>query len=263
MKKENGYKNYINYFKKWDGAGPFGIGLMVLGVWLIWMGWQYIPFSYPIAMVLIPLGLVLFFYGNIGRASEADIQNCIEKSEEKIHFNELEEIPALRKRTPKTLTEQKFEGYSLKKGVVFKKLKNGSLCSSEYDVAKMVTLNDGFYIKTLHFSFLSEEQEIVAYDVPFATLESITAERKKKRRGETVPLDVSINLFDDSAEDMKQTRMLQKRISRLGPFDRAIVLLWLEDLSYDEIGSIVGISAKNVSVRLFRIKEQLKKMSDE
>ena len=91
----------------------------------------------------------------------------------------------------------------------------------------------------------------------------ISAERKKKRKGDTVPLDMNINLFDDSAEDMKQIRMLQGRISRLGPFDRAIVLLWLENLSYDEIGAIVGISAKNVSVRLFRIKEQLRNMSDE
>ena len=91
----------------------------------------------------------------------------------------------------------------------------------------------------------------------------ISADRKKKRRGETVPLDMKINLFDDSAEDMKQVRMLQDRISRLGPFDRTIVLLWLENLSYEEIASIVGITVKNVSVRLFRIKEQLKKMSDE
>jgi RNA polymerase sigma-70 factor (ECF subfamily) len=74
---------------------------------------------------------------------------------------------------------------------------------------------------------------------------------------------MNINLFDDSVEDMKQIRMLQGRISRLGPFDRAIVLLWLENLSYDEIGDIVGISAKNVSVRLFRIKEQLRNMSDD
>lgn len=91
----------------------------------------------------------------------------------------------------------------------------------------------------------------------------ISSERKKKRRGETVPLDMSINLFDDSGEDIKQIRLLQKRISRLGPFDRAIILLWLENMSYDEIGAIVGISAKNVSVRLFRIKEQLKKMSNQ
>lgn len=91
----------------------------------------------------------------------------------------------------------------------------------------------------------------------------ISADRKKKRRGENLPLDMNINLFDDSVEDLKQVRMLQNRISRLGPFDRAIVLLWLENLSYDEIGAIVGITAKNVSVRLFRIKEQLRKMSDE
>ena len=91
----------------------------------------------------------------------------------------------------------------------------------------------------------------------------ISADRKKKKKGETVPLDMNINLFDDSVEDMKQVRMLQSRISRLGPFDRAIVLLWLENLSYDEIGAVVGITAKNVSVRLFRIKEQLKKMSDQ
>ena len=91
----------------------------------------------------------------------------------------------------------------------------------------------------------------------------ISSDRKKKRKGETVPLDMNINLFDDSQEDTKQIRMLQGRISRLGPFDRAIVLLWLENLSYDEIGAIVGITAKNVSVRLFRIKEQLRNMSDE
>ena len=76
------------------------------------------------------------------------------------------------------------------------------------------------------------------------------------------PLNMSIDLFDESTEDIKQIRMLQKRIRKLGPFDRAIVLLWLEDLSYAEIGEIVGISEKNVSVRLVRIKEQLKRMNN-
>ena len=91
----------------------------------------------------------------------------------------------------------------------------------------------------------------------------ISSERKKSRKIETLPLTMDINLFADSDDDTKQVQMLRSRISRLGPFDRAIVLLWLENLSYDEIGAIVGISAKNVSVRLVRIKEQLKKMSNE
>ena len=88
----------------------------------------------------------------------------------------------------------------------------------------------------------------------------ISSERKKKRKVDTLPLTMDIDLFSDSDEDTKQVQMLRDRINKLGPFDRAIVLLWLENLSYDEIGAIVGISAKNVSVRLVRIKEQLKKM---
>ena len=86
---------------------------------------------------------------------------------------------------------------------------------------------------------------------------------RKRRRSKSVKLTMDINLFEDRDEDTRQVDMLHKRISRLHPFDRAIVLLWLENLSYEEIGQIVGITAKNVSVRLFRIKEQLKKMSND
>lgn len=86
---------------------------------------------------------------------------------------------------------------------------------------------------------------------------------RKKRRSATVRLAMDINLFEDRDEDTRQVDMLHKRIQRLQPFDRAIGLLWLEDLSYEEIGQIVGISTKNVSVRLFRIREQLKNMSND
>ncbi|MGM9735712.1 MAG: RNA polymerase sigma factor [Candidatus Cryptobacteroides sp.] len=88
----------------------------------------------------------------------------------------------------------------------------------------------------------------------------ISYDRKRKRGLRTEPLDMDIDLFDDTDDATRQASMLRERISRLGPFDRAIVLLWLENLSYEEIGQIVGISTKNVSVRLVRIKEQLKKM---
>lgn len=88
----------------------------------------------------------------------------------------------------------------------------------------------------------------------------ISADRKKKRR-KTVPLTMDVNLFEDDDDDSRQVQMLRERISLLQPFDRAIVLLWLENMSYEEIGKVVGISTKNVSVRLYRIKEQLKKAS--
>lgn len=91
----------------------------------------------------------------------------------------------------------------------------------------------------------------------------ISADRKRRRRTDSVHLDMKINLFADTDDDARQVQMLRSRIGKLGVFDRAIILLWLENLSYEEIGAIVGISAKNVSVRLVRIREQLKNMSNE
>ncbi|MCH4156889.1 MAG: sigma-70 family RNA polymerase sigma factor [Muribaculaceae bacterium] len=85
---------------------------------------------------------------------------------------------------------------------------------------------------------------------------------KRKKKLTTVPLSVDIDLFDDKDEGSRQVRLLHDRINRLQPFDKAIVLLWLENISYDEIAAIVGITAKNVAVRLFRIKESLKNMSN-
>ena len=87
----------------------------------------------------------------------------------------------------------------------------------------------------------------------------ITIDRKKKKRN-TVELSMDINLYEDNDSDTKQIKLLYDRINKLGPFDRAIILLWLDNMPYDEIGAVVGISPKNVSVRLVRIKEQLKNM---
>ena len=87
----------------------------------------------------------------------------------------------------------------------------------------------------------------------------ISIDRKKKRR-KTQTLLEGVDLFDKNDADNRQTDLLHERIGKLQAFDRAVVLLWLEDMSYEEIAQIVGISVKNVSVRLYRIKEQLKQM---
>ena len=88
----------------------------------------------------------------------------------------------------------------------------------------------------------------------------INYSKKQKRALEKVPLDVNINLFEDMDDDSMQIRQLYDRINKLGYIDRSIILMWLENLSYDEIGSILGITANNVSVKLVRIREKLKSM---
>ena len=86
--------------------------------------------------------------------------------------------------------------------------------------------------------------------------------RRKKRDVETVPLTIDIDLYNDDDTKSRQIQMLHDRISRLEPFDRAIILLWLENMTYEDIAGIMGISLANVTTRLFRIKEQLKLMSN-
>ena len=87
-------------------------------------------------------------------------------------------------------------------------------------------------------------------------------ERKKNSSVQTVPLSVDIDLYNDDDEHSKQIQMLYDRINRLDVFDRAIILLWLENMSYQDIANVVGISLSSVTTRLFRIKEQLKSMSN-
>ena len=96
------------------------------------------------------------------------------------------------------------------------------------------------------------------YRVSLSTCISLGRKKKRRKKSDSVAMD--INLYDDNDSDTRQVKQLYERINRLGVFDRAIILLWLEGIPYDEIADIVGISTKNVSVKLYRIREQLKNM---
>lgn len=58
-------------------------------------------------------------------------------------------------------------------------------------------------------------------------------------------------------EQDESMKALFAAISILSPVNKAIVLLYLEDLSYEEIAQITGLTKSNVSVRLVRIKKAL------
>ena len=90
---------------------------------------------------------------------------------------------------------------------------------------------------------------------------AINQDRKERRRPQTVTLTVDIDPYEADNPQTQQIRVLYDRISRLDLIDRSLILLWLEGISYDEIGAIIGISPNNVGVKLTRIKEKLVKMS--
>ena len=76
-------------------------------------------------------------------------------------------------------------------------------------------------------------------------------------------MDIDPSEEVESNQNSRQMDLLRRRIAKLGQYDRAIILLWLENMSYEEIAAVMGITVKNVSVRLYRIKEELKNMSNE
>ncbi len=87
------------------------------------------------------------------------------------------------------------------------------------------------------------------------------------RAGTRRPAQVSLDLWretgfepDNSDEEI---RRMHELIRRLRTLDRAIVLLYLEEKNYREIGEIMGLSENNVGVRMTRIREKLRKMSNE
>jgi len=51
--------------------------------------------------------------------------------------------------------------------------------------------------------------------------------------------------------------MLLETIRDLPPLNKAIMLLYLDELSYDEIATITGLTKSNVGVRIVRIKKDL------
>ncbi|HCX24953.1 MAG: RNA polymerase [Flammeovirgaceae bacterium] len=69
----------------------------------------------------------------------------------------------------------------------------------------------------------------------------------------------------DFAEDIDQTEkeqidLLYKAIKQLSDSDRAIILLYLEKKSYQEISEILGMTVSNVGVKVNRLKDKLKTM---
>lgn len=66
---------------------------------------------------------------------------------------------------------------------------------------------------------------------------------------------------DEGATAMENYRELFRLISMLGPVGKALITLWLDEKSYEDIASITGLSQSNVAVRLHRAKERLTKLA--
>ena|SRR6478735_1538271 len=90
---------------------------------------------------------------------------------------------------------------------------------------------------------------------------AISFYRKEKRK----PVFESAYEFPDQPEETseieEQMQAMYQAIGSLSKIDKALVMLYLEDYSYDEISNMLGITANNVAVKMNRIKTKLKEES--
>ncbi len=82
-----------------------------------------------------------------------------------------------------------------------------------------------------------------------------------KRKIPTVTInDQHINNYEaHNSSNEANWLLLKQSIDGLNLLDKGIVILYLEEKSYEEIAEIIGISVSNVGTKLSRIKEKIKK----
>lgn len=89
----------------------------------------------------------------------------------------------------------------------------------------------------------------------------ITWIRRNKKHSNKVSLDNEMPIISEESTRLSDYRLLHSLIARLKPLEKALITLWLDEKSYEEIAQITGLTQSNVAVKIHRIKEKMSKMS--
>lgn len=108
------------------------------------------------------------------------------------------------------------------------------------------------------------EAKITTWMYRIALNTAISGFRKQTRNVKTEDLkELHLNISDtwehDKEEDIQR---LHWAIRQLSEIDRAMIMMALEEVPYEEIAETIGITQNNVRVRMNRIREKLKKLMD-
>lgn len=130
---------------------------------------------------------------------------------------------------------------------------------------KNAPLNDLYQEVVLNiwkaFTKFRGESKISTWIYRIALNTCITFLRKEKNVPEIVMLSADENRISEEQDDLNEMlRELYALINQLGQLDKSIILLYLEEKSYEEISEITGLTVTNVATKLSRIKDKLRKM---
>lgn len=75
---------------------------------------------------------------------------------------------------------------------------------------------------------------------------------------DSVP-DIEVVTLHEQIEQNENYQRLIDALYKLNEIDKSIMLLYMEDYSYDEIAEIVGMNRANIGMKIHRLKSQLQK----
>ena len=100
------------------------------------------------------------------------------------------------------------------------------------------------------------------YRVAFNTCVTYIRHNAKHGHGR-VTLDAVSDFQCEDSERGQRLRHMYRLISCLDKMDKAIILMWLDEKSYDEISELTGLQRNTVATRLHRIKQKLSERNKE
>lgn len=115
------------------------------------------------------------------------------------------------------------------------------------------------------YSSFNQKSKFSTWMYRVALNTAIAQFRKDKKNNEDTMPEIPVNVEEDETYKEKEDRreLVQSAIRRLNKAERAIIILYMDDYSYEEISEIAGISMSNVGVKISRIKTKLQKILKE
>jgi RNA polymerase sigma-70 factor (ECF subfamily) len=113
------------------------------------------------------------------------------------------------------------------------------------------------------FESFRGEAKITTWMYRIALNTAISGLRKKNRKLLTEDLHerhMNISERNDNEQQEEDFDKLQWAIRQLNEIDRAMIMMALDEVPYDEIADTIGITQNNVRVRMNRIRERLRKL---
>lgn len=91
------------------------------------------------------------------------------------------------------------------------------------------------------------------------TVNSCLSTIRKQSRHQHKSLEGLYGLIDTDDSDKEEIEQLHRVINTLNPQDRAVIMMWLDEMSYDEISAAMGLPRNTIATRIRRIKEKITK----